>query len=106
MSALSMEDVLAAINEMRREMQTQIAGLKSELNDVRVRQENLAATVSAVDSQALSPETLAIMAAVVTSHLGVKVRIRSARRVAEPSSTWAQRGRLDSHVSHRQTRTR
>jgi hypothetical protein len=45
----------------------------------------------------ISPEELVMMAAAVTSYLGVRVRIRSARRVDGPVNSggaWAQHGRV------------
>ena len=103
MAALTLDDVMGAITDLRREMQAEIAELKSELEEVRARQTAHAARSPAPAAQEVSQETLAIMAAVVTAYLGKKVRIRSARcmpQPAEPFSIWAHRGRIISHASH------
>lgn len=48
----------------------------------------------------LSPETIAIIAAAVTSFLGKKVKIRHARRIDYGSTSWAQQGRAIIQASH------
>ena len=51
----------------------------------------------------ISPETLAMIAAAVTSYLGKKVRIRSARMLQSPYeivNPWAQQGRVFVQASH------
>lgn len=98
MSEVSLDEVMRAVEALRRDMQAEIDGLKAELAAVQARQ--------AADSAALrpaaappepSPELLVIMAAAVTAFLGRKVRIRSARLLHpahEAASPWAQHGRV------------
>ncbi len=53
-------------------------------------------------SQAVTPETLSVLAAAVTAFLGKKVRIRSAKML-QPSDTvdrWARQGRVLVQTSH------
>ncbi|MGB7552948.1 MAG: hypothetical protein WBM04_01145 [Candidatus Korobacteraceae bacterium] len=50
----------------------------------------------------ITPETLAVIAASVTTFLGKKVRIRSARTLQTPYTVepWARQGRLMVQTSH------
>jgi hypothetical protein len=71
-------------------MQAQIADLSAQVAALK-------ALAHPPDSDDVSPEALVMMAAAVTSYLGVRVRIRSARRVEAPAdagSAWAQQGRV------------
>jgi hypothetical protein len=84
-------DVVAELAALRRETQAQIADLSAQVAALK-------ALVQRPESEAVSPEELVMMAAAVTSYLGVQVRIRSARRVDGPAATggsaWAQHGRV------------
>jgi hypothetical protein len=54
---------------------------------------------------AIPPEVIVMLGAVIASYLGKKVRIRSARRIyAGESSPWAQQGRVFVQASHMLTR--
>jgi hypothetical protein len=51
----------------------------------------------------VTPEEVVIIAAVVTSHLGKKVRVRAARRLPSPprqQSAWGYQGRVFVQASH------
>ena len=57
---------------------------------------------------AITPETLAVIAATVTAFLGKKVRIRSAKplHTPYPVERWARQGRLMVQTSHNLGRPR
>jgi hypothetical protein len=89
-SASTLDDVMAELAALRRELQAQIADLGAEVAALK-------ALAHRPESEEVSPDELVMMAAVVTSYLGVPVRIRSARRVqarADTDSVWAQHGRV------------
>jgi hypothetical protein len=89
-SASTLDDVMAELAALRRETQAQIADLSAQVAALKV-------LAHRPESEAVSPEELVMMAAAVTSYLGVQVRIRSARRVEAPADTgsaWAQHGRV------------
>jgi hypothetical protein len=90
MPASTLGDVAAELAALRLETQAQIADLSAQVAALK-------ALVHRPESEAVSPEELVMMAAAVTSYLGVQVRIRSARRVDGPvhgGSAWAQHGRV------------
>jgi hypothetical protein len=90
MPASTLGDVMAELAALRRETQAQIAELSAQVAALQ-------ALVSRPASEEVSPEELVMMAAAVTSYLGVPVRIRSARRVDGPAgntNAWAQQGRV------------
>lgn len=108
MAVLTIEDVQGAVNELRRDMQAQIAELRSEIEDLRARQSGAGGpdpVTRGTVTEGVSPDTLAIMAAVVTAYLGKRVRIRSARHVPapEPFNPWAQHGRNMGSGLHRRS---
>jgi methylmalonyl-CoA carboxyltransferase large subunit len=89
--ASNLDAVMAELAALRRETQAQMADLSAQVAA-------LTALVHRLESEEeISPEMLVMMAAAVTSYLGVKVRIRSARRVDGPAvsaNAWAQHGRV------------
>jgi hypothetical protein len=59
--------------------------------------------IASTEKEEVTPETLVVIAAAVTSFLGKKVRIRSARLLRPVSSganLWALQGRVAVHASH------
>jgi hypothetical protein len=96
MSASILEEVMAALENLRGEMQA----MRAELDALKARQD-----AEARDEDAeVSPETLVMLAAAVTSYLGKRVRIRSARQVTsgqEGAPAWARHGRAAIQTSHR-----
>ncbi len=103
MAELCLNDVMQAVVDLRREMQTEIAELRAALEALESRSPNPAVAgaakpgVAPDTDQTVSPEVLAIMAGVITAYLGKKVRVRSARLVPsalEAPSPWAQHGRV------------
>lgn len=81
---------MAELAALRRETQAQIADLSAQVAALN-------ALAHPPESEEVTREELVMMAAAVTSYLGVQVRIRSAQRVQAPSNTgntWAQHGRV------------
>ncbi len=94
MSALTLEDVMAAVESLNGEVRALRADLDALKADVEATSAEQAAEVSA--------ETLVMLAAAVTSYLGKRVRIRSAR-LAKPANgapAWARHGRAAIQTSH------
>jgi CII-binding regulator of phage lambda lysogenization HflD len=102
MATLAMEKETAKM-----ESEAEIPRLRSELEALR---KNLEARISALEALVpkaaaaeaedhVSVETLAVIAAAVTSYLGKKVKIRAAHLVPT-ASTWAQAGRASVQASH------
>ncbi|MEI8394495.1 MAG: hypothetical protein WCF85_07155 [Rhodospirillaceae bacterium] len=90
MAAISSDEMRAAVEAVRRDLQTQIDALKAELAALK-------AQPALPGVEEVGPETLVILAAAVTAFLGKKVRIRSARQILTPhegASPWAQHGRV------------
>ena len=78
----------AAIEVLRHHMQGRIDALEAEVAALKAR---LPA------EEEIAPETLVMLAAAATAYLGVKVRIRSARRLPAAGDgvrPWAQQGRV------------
>lgn len=102
--AVTLEEVMGAIDALRRDMQTQVDGLKATVAALEARQ---SATETAPEE--ISAETLVILAAVATSYLGKKVRVRSAKMLQTPYeivNPWAQHGRVFVQASHHLQRAR
>jgi hypothetical protein len=96
MSASSLDDVVAAIEGLRHEMQAmraEVDALKADVERLGVEEES-----------DLGPDTLVMLAAAATSYLGKRVRIRSAREVTPAEAgapAWARHGRAAIQTSHR-----
>ncbi|TVQ36404.1 MAG: hypothetical protein EA356_05670 [Geminicoccaceae bacterium] len=88
----------------QQDLLTLIERLRGEVGDLRAELAALRADVAALQAEAatVDDETLAMLAAVVTSFLGKRVRIRSARAVAagEAAPAWARHGRAAIQTSH------
>ena len=112
MASVSVEEVMAAVEKLRRDMQGEIATLKAALAAVkggRPAAAPVSAPVSPVPAIEVGPEIIAILAASVTAFLGKKVRIRSAKMLQTPYeivNPWAQRGRVFIHASRNLPRRR
>ncbi len=95
MSALTLEDLMAAVESLSGEMRAMRVELDALKSDVAGIQAERAAEVE--------PETLVMLAAAVTSYLGRRVRIRSARQVKpgqDGAPAWARHGRAAIQTSH------
>ncbi len=83
MSALKLEDVMAAVESLTGEVRALRADLDALKEDVGAHNAEHVADIPA--------ETLVMLAAAVTSYLGKRVRIRSAR-LARPANDAGRRG--------------
>jgi len=84
--------------QMRRlsELETALAKITRETNGTALPE-----TPAAENSDEITPERMALIAAVVTAFLGRKVKIHQARLVnPEVASPWAQQGRVFVQASH------
>jgi len=108
MSASTLEDLVAAVESLSgemRAMRAELDELKSEMAALEARREAEAREREAE----VGPETLVMLAAAVTSYLGKRVRIRSARQVTparEGAPAWARHGRAAIQTSHQLRRGR
>ena len=106
MSASTLDDVLAAVESLRGEMRTMRAdldALQADLVALQDRHDRAAREQEA----AVEPETLVMLAAAVTTYLGKRVRIRSARQVKaerDGAPAWARHGRAAIQTSHQLAR--
>lgn len=98
MSEPPLDDVMAAVEGLRAEMRAEMDVIKARLAALEARQDNVEKDLEAE----VDPDTMVMLAAAVTSYLGKRVRIRSARRVtgAETAPAWARHGRAAIQASH------
>jgi hypothetical protein len=101
------EPAVASLEELKREL----ARLRADFDSrVAALEEKIAASTPAGTAiheatpapakAEVTPETVAIIAAAVTSFLGKKVKIRNARRIDSGTTPWAQQGRAIIQASH------
>ncbi len=107
MAVLSLEDVLGAVEDLKRE----IVALKADVAALKAQRGDVATPASAGNAaaQEVSSEVLVILAAAATTFLGKKVRIRSAKMLQTPYeivNPWAQHGRVFIQASHHLQRGR
>jgi hypothetical protein len=96
MSGPTLQDLMAAVESLRGEM----GAMRAELDALKADVERL----DGHGADQLDPDTLAMLAATVTSYLGKRVRVRSAREVTaarEGAPAWARHGRAAIQTSHR-----
>ena len=110
MARATLDDVMAALAALEREMAS-LADLRAEIADLKTKVTALEGRVRAAETaeEEVSAETIIILAAAVTSYLGKRVRIRSARRVQTAvggASPWAQQGRISVQGTHQLHRNR
>ena len=108
MTVSILEEVAAAVENLRGEVRDLRAELDALRADVDGIKDERAAEAAAKEAE-LGPETLVMLAAAVTSYLGKRVRIRSAKRVdtaREGAPAWARHGRAAIQTSHRLNRGR
>lgn len=99
MSELTLDDVMAAVESLRDDTRGKLDALREQVAALEARQ----AEVERERDAEVDPDTLAMLAAAVTSYLGKRVRIRSARRVgpgADGAPAWARHGRAAIQTSH------
>lgn len=106
MAELTLSDVMRALEDLRRDTSAEVAALRAALTALQERQAAAppAPTAgAAAPVEEVSPETVVILAAVITAFLGKKVRIRSTRLIQNPSglvNPWTQYGRVSIQASH------
>ncbi|MBB4284691.1 hypothetical protein [Roseospira goensis] len=99
MSELTLDDVMAAVERLREDMRGELDALRTQVAVLEARQ----AEVERDRDADVGAETLAMLAAAVTSYLGKRVRIRSARRVrsaGDGAPAWTRHGRAAIQTSH------
>ncbi len=98
---IATEPALTA-EEFQRELQRLRADFESRLAHLERRLVPAAAppTPAPKPREPLSAETIAVIAAAVTSFLGKKVKIHHAHLLDSGSSSWAQQGRAIIQASH------
>jgi hypothetical protein len=108
---VDLTELIQAVSERHKAMEGQLSELAEAVKALEARLAVLghpaapAAVSEAVqrEDEKVTPETLVVIAAAVTTFLGKKVRIRPAKllqhRVAV-ASAWAQQGRAAVHASH------
>lgn len=91
--------------ELRRQVSTlgdEVTRLQRQLNDVMARLGD-AEHAEAASHEPISPDMLVIIAAAISSFLGKKIRIRSAKMLQSPYeivNPWSQQGRVSVQASH------
>ncbi len=110
----TMDPAIAELEALREELKKTRSELCSRIEALEAKlgigTEKPSAPAKAVKTYApvkptVSAETVAIIAAAVTSYLGKKVRVRSARLLhAQDSSPWSQQGRVFVQASHNLSR--
>jgi endonuclease/exonuclease/phosphatase family metal-dependent hydrolase len=106
MSASLLEEFMAAVEGLRGDVQAMRAEVDALKADVAALQARQDADARRRDAE-VDAETLVMLAAAVTSYLGKRVRIRSAREVKtgrEGAPAWARHGRAAIQTSHRLNR--
>lgn len=98
------EQLQKELQELRREMDRRVAALEAALKASQSAAPVEAPAAAQEEPEEVSPETIAIIAAALTSYLGKKVRVRSARRIYPGSNPWAQQGRVFVQASHNLSR--
>lgn len=99
---LDLTNLIQDVSERQRATELQLAELATLVKALAAP----AQSASARREDEVTPEMLVVIAAAVTSFLGKKVRIRSARLLSSPppresAGAWAQQGRVLIHASHR-----
>jgi hypothetical protein len=89
--------------QMRRltELERTLAGMAGKTADTAIDEAAALAPHAAETGDEITPERMALIAAVVTAFLGRKVKIHQARLVSPAAvSPWAQQGRVFVQASH------
>ena len=109
--AVDLTELIQDFSERHKAMEGQLRELAQAVKalEARLAEVGQPAATAAVQQaapqkdEAISPETLVVIAAAVTAFLGKKVRIRSAkllRQRTQATNVWAQQGRAAIHASH------
>ena len=92
---LNLKQQVASLTALVEQMRQQLAKLTANASS--------ATEVIPAPEKTVSPEVLVIIAAAVSSFLGKKIRIRSARMLQSPYeivNPWSQQGRVSVQASH------
>lgn len=99
----SLADSLKQLQEQLADQSKVLANLVARLDGTTPAKAPALAVAEAASDSAVTPELLIVMAAAVSSFLGKKVRIRSAKMLQSPYeiiNPWAQQGRVTVQASH------
>lgn len=98
-TAAALESLQKELQDLRRELVDRVAALEARVGKTEQQQFE-----AAEEEEEVTPATIALIAACVTTYLGKKVRVRSARRIYSAGSSWAQQGRAIVQASHNLSR--
>ncbi len=95
-----LDDLQRDIARLRRDLELRVSAIEQKLAPGRT---SYAAAEAAADEDVrtgVTPDVIAMIAAAVTTFLGKKVKVHSARRIVEAGNPWAQQGRVFIQASH------
>ncbi|HVP65423.1 MAG TPA: hypothetical protein VMT82_11040 [candidate division Zixibacteria bacterium] len=105
-AAQQLSDLQAQLRAMEASFNQRLAALESKLAVAAVPAPAAAPARPAPEEHEVTPEILAVIAVAVTTFLGKKVRIHSARPMSGPGvNYWAQQGRVFIQASHNLVQT-
>jgi hypothetical protein len=90
-------------------LKQQVASLAQKLERLQAEMAKLTSAPVPIHEEPVRPEMLVIIAAAVSSFLGRKIRIRSAKMLQSPYeivNPWSQQGRVNVQASHTLRRER
>jgi|HubBroStandDraft_5_1064220.scaffolds.fasta_scaffold11115_3 hypothetical protein len=98
------QKVTTLVDEVSR-LEQQLAAQSKALNDLMAKLADTKAAESAKPAirESVNPDVLLIITAAISSFLGKKIRIRSARMLQSPYeivNPWSQQGRVSVQASH------
>ena len=98
------QKVTTLVDEVSR-LEQQLAAQSKALNDLMAKLADTKAAESAKHAirESVNPDVLLIITAAISSFLGKKIRIRSARMLQSPYeivNPWSQQGRVSVQASH------
>jgi TolA-binding protein len=104
----SLKQQVVSLSQRLEQLQTEMAQQSKALAELTAKLSSAAApgqvaAAKAANESAISPEMLVIIAAAVSTFLGKKIRIRSARMLQSPYeifNPWSQQGRVSVQASH------
>jgi hypothetical protein len=100
----TVEELRCELARLRAEFDSRVASLERKIAAATPSSTKSAAPTPAPPKPEVTPETIAMIAAAVTSFLGKKVKIRHARLIDSGTTPWAQQGRAIIQASHNLSR--
>jgi hypothetical protein len=101
-----LSELQAQLQAMEASFNQRLAALESKLAGAAAPAPVAAPAPAAPEKHEVTPEILAVIAVAVTTFLGKKVRIHSARPMTGPGANyWAQQGRVFIQASHNLVQT-